>query len=180
MTNEEVLMHHGIKGQRWGVRRFQNEDGSLTPAGKKRLAATKDRTMKVLNVKKNIEKIKAISDQNVINDLKENGIHSAYVKSQYADMTPEEVQGLAERGGYKPTVANWFLGGPQYFDTVAMKQLLKEEMADYEKSHKDHINKAKAYTKQYETLSMADVEALAEEYGYKDAKNQIKSMKKLN
>ena len=30
------LYHHGIKGQKWGVRRFQNEDGSLTPAGKER------------------------------------------------------------------------------------------------------------------------------------------------
>lgn len=32
----DTLYHHGIKGQRWGVRRFQNKDGSLTPAGKKR------------------------------------------------------------------------------------------------------------------------------------------------
>ena len=30
------LYHHGIKGQKWGVRRFQNEDGTLTSAGKKR------------------------------------------------------------------------------------------------------------------------------------------------
>lgn len=30
------LYHHGIKGMKWGVRRFQNKDGSLTPAGKKR------------------------------------------------------------------------------------------------------------------------------------------------
>ncbi len=30
------LAHHGIKGQRWGVRRFQNEDGTLTPAGRER------------------------------------------------------------------------------------------------------------------------------------------------
>lgn len=32
------LYHHGIKGQKWGVRRFQNQNGTLTPAGKKRYA----------------------------------------------------------------------------------------------------------------------------------------------
>lgn len=32
----EELQHHGIKGQKWGRRRFQNEDGTLTPAGKER------------------------------------------------------------------------------------------------------------------------------------------------
>lgn len=30
------IQHHGIKGQRWGVRRFQNDDGTLTPAGRSR------------------------------------------------------------------------------------------------------------------------------------------------
>lgn len=33
------LYHHGIKGQKWGIRRFRNEDGSLTPAGKERYGA---------------------------------------------------------------------------------------------------------------------------------------------
>lgn len=31
-----ILVHHGIKGMRWGVRRYQNPDGSLTSAGKNR------------------------------------------------------------------------------------------------------------------------------------------------
>ena len=32
---DNALEHHGILGQKWGVRRFQNKDGSLTPKGKK-------------------------------------------------------------------------------------------------------------------------------------------------
>ncbi len=35
--SDSDLVHHGIKGQRWGVRRYQNKDGSLTPLGKRRL-----------------------------------------------------------------------------------------------------------------------------------------------
>lgn len=35
----DELYHYGIKGQRWGIRRFQNEDGSYTSAGKKRYGA---------------------------------------------------------------------------------------------------------------------------------------------
>ena len=33
--SQEYLAHHGIKGQKWGVRRFQNRNGTLTTKGKK-------------------------------------------------------------------------------------------------------------------------------------------------
>lgn len=40
MEYELCLMHWGIKGQRWGVRKYQNPDGSLTAAGKARYASS--------------------------------------------------------------------------------------------------------------------------------------------
>lgn len=40
MYNYE-LYHHGIKGMRWGIRRFQNRDGTLTDVGKRRLSGGK-------------------------------------------------------------------------------------------------------------------------------------------
>lgn len=38
----EYIMHHGIKGQKWGVRKYQYVDGTLTPAGKKRYNVNSD------------------------------------------------------------------------------------------------------------------------------------------
>ena len=36
LISEDYLIHHGIKGQKWGVRRYQNSDGTYTPEGKRR------------------------------------------------------------------------------------------------------------------------------------------------
>ncbi len=38
MEQTLYLAHHGILGQKWGIRRYQNFDGTLTPAGKQRYA----------------------------------------------------------------------------------------------------------------------------------------------
>ena len=56
--DQNELYHHGIKNQKWGERRYQYADGSLTPAGKKRYG-TKTNYEKVLKAKGLKAKVKA-------------------------------------------------------------------------------------------------------------------------
>ena len=65
------LAHHGVKGQRWGVRRFQNPDGSLTEKGKRRMKTLQGKSDKLdakkakLNSPKNMVRLsqyKSLSD----------------------------------------------------------------------------------------------------------------------
>ena len=57
-TEHDYLAHHGIKGMRWGVRRYQNEDGSLKSAGKKRYSSdVDDEAAKKEQRKKTLKKV---------------------------------------------------------------------------------------------------------------------------
>lgn len=115
MHNE--LYHYGIQGQKWGVRRYQNEDGSLTPEGKKRLAKDyskgifydaerRDQLKTVMkSYKKNNEKFNKITNKmerrkvegKVLRDWDKNRAIKAGTKVRYADKLMKNTDKWLER-----------------------------------------------------------------------------------
>ena len=72
------LAHHGVKGQRWGVRRFQNPDGSLTEKGKRRI-----KTLQGKSDKLDAKKVKPNSPKNKASYALNN--HDSKVATKNAD-----------------------------------------------------------------------------------------------
>lgn len=62
--SESELYHHGIIGQKWGIRRYQNEDGSLTDEGRLRYNGTKGQERLAKDIKRELNRI----DKNTAND----------------------------------------------------------------------------------------------------------------
>ena len=67
---KQYLQHYGIKGQTWGVRRFQNEDGTLTAAGKQRYRSEYDNGDGTKDIKR--------MEKDASNDAKEYARAKAY------------------------------------------------------------------------------------------------------
>ena len=83
-NNTNELCHFGIKGMKWGVRRYQNEDGSLTPAGKKHYGNMSDDKLQK-SLYKQVKKARANQSDwsnqwNVNNTI---GKHSKAVEDRY-------------------------------------------------------------------------------------------------
>ena len=114
MSNAE-LYHHGVKGQRWGIRRYQNKDGSLTTYGKKRYAkelakleADKKRVRQQEQTAKKIKKLddmrkdlderkKALNPDDAPESAKRQKAPSVPKKRKLSELSNEEIQAKIDR-----------------------------------------------------------------------------------
>lgn len=101
--DELCLYHHGIKGQRWGVRRYQNENGSLTAAGKRRYSTENINALKsqLKKYEKSGDKRSAKDTAKEINRIEKerDKIDTAWMEKQVAKVRREHADDLHKDSG---------------------------------------------------------------------------------
>lgn len=93
MVEYLYLAHHGIKGMKWGVRRYRNEDGTLTAAGKQRYGKSdkpKDPRLQVINGSRQI-----ISGTRSLNSLDNRQPRNRYNKRP--NLTQDEMDRMSDK-----------------------------------------------------------------------------------
>lgn len=142
--NDVVLVHHGIKGQRWGIRRFQNADGSLTNAGKKRYAY-REQDINKYTTENDSYKQTLAKRESELQDLNKNGVNSKTWEKGYDNPDFDLGKDTYDAWGYSSEEEG--MNG--------LKEVIKDDIniyRDFIDTNNDRINNIKSvpiYEKSY-------------------------------
>ena len=149
MENTE-LAHHGIIGMKWGVRRYQNKDGSLTPAGQKRY----DRDVRENNAKKKENRID-VSSPDPKRWAKEDVSRTKRVVDSSSDLL-KEISDIEKSSFPKPTKKRMNLSkmsDQELRQAISREQLERQYNDLFGKTETAKISKGRQYTR--DTLEIA-------------------------
>lgn len=163
----DYFQHHGIKGQKWGVRRFQNPDGSLTEAGKKREHRIAKRSQ-TLGYKDDYDRMEEY-----------------YKKSKVVQQRSKELASLAEKARNLSLKLDDYKESDKIYDEAEKRsESLAKKDPDYDKTGKNeklNFNIMQYYLYEKDVLSKTADELLKNDKKYtelnKEYKNTIKAYK---
>lgn len=138
--NDYYLYHHGIKGQKWGVRRYQNDDGTLTEAGKRRYSKQYESHM-----------------NKYLSDLQR---HSTKLRVDAYNKTADDYNNykIAEfNKRHKPEDSDYEESYFKQFNSD-LEKAYNQAVYDYASSNK-HYQKGKAIADKYDLYSVNDLAA---------------------
>lgn len=130
--NDDFIAHHGILGMKWGIRRYQNADGSLTTEGRNRYGYAEERLSKKFD--------KALAKEKKEKKKKTKAFNKAYVKYVDAKLrgkkSPEELKVLRSKAlgqALHPSTAKDVVAATKkYYDTYDELRKTARSGVDYE------------------------------------------------
>ena len=176
---QDELYHHGVKGMKWGVRRYQNSDGSLTSAGKKRYASDATSNRNTSSAGKKHYASDADSDRALKSRIKGHDDSDGWsdLFSEIQDKSGDWYSGKGVSSGFNRVLKEYATEKKaldKRFRTDAEKKAIKAniEVNNYIysklkelRANSSSYQKAKENYDNYERLLAKDSERLRDKYG---------------
>lgn len=137
LYEQHYLKHYGVKGMKWGVRRYQNEDGTLTAAGKERYYSDGEQRSMYEHAKKSV----SFTNGNTVKDIDDVSQAAAFLKKQshivdndaaeFLKSYEQDLEGLKSNDEFKSVVKrrlNEEFGSADMVDDDEYARLVAEDI----------------------------------------------------